>query len=399
MASNKSFLNQIKEWRHYLHAHAETAFEEKATSEYVANILTKLGLNVFRRIGGTGVVAVLKIGEGKEVIGLRSDMDAINMIEVGNYPYRSINTGKMHACGHDGHMATLLGTAKLLSERRNFNGTVVFIFQPAEEPGKGAMAMIADGLLERFPMDEIYGLHNVPQLPEGTIHTRVGGIMASEDNFVISIKGKGTHASSPHIGVDPLVIASEIILSLQTIVSRRVNPLTPAVISCTQIYTDGAHNAIPTNVKIMGDTRSYTPELQELFEKQMKSISEGICKMHGAVCKFEYTHEFTPTSNWEKCVKVAVEAAKAVVGEDNVNSNCEPLMVSEDFGAFTKRIPGCFVFLGSRKFKKPTIPLHNSTYDYNDDILESGAEFFAELIRNRLSYNYVDLSLSADVKR
>jgi hippurate hydrolase len=245
--------------------------------------------------------------------------------------------------------------------------------------------MIDDGLFDRFPMDEIYGLHNIPQLPEGTLHTRVGGIMASEDNFIIRIKGKGTHASAPHIGIDPLVIAAEIILSLQTIVSRNVNPLTPAVISCTEIHTDGARNAIPSNVKIMGDTRSYTPDLQELFKKHMKSISEGICQMHGAECEFEYTHEFTPTVNWEKCVKIAVEAAKAVVGEENVNECCDPLMVSEDFGAFTQKIPGCFVFIGSGKPENATIPLHNSIYDYNDNILEIGAEFFAELIKSRLS--------------
>jgi len=383
--TDEALLKQMKEWRHYLHAHAETAFEEKVTSEYVAGILSDLGLRVHKNIGSTGIVATLSSGDNKKIIGLRADMDAINLIETGDIPHCSLNNGKMHACGHDGHMATLLGAAKLLADHKSFNGTVVFIFQPAEEPGKGAHAMINDGLFERFPMDEIYGLHNIPQLPEGTFHTRVGGIMASEDNFVIRIKGKGTHASAPHIGIDPLVIASEIILSLQTIVSRCVNPLTPAVISCTEIHTDGAHNAIPTNVRIMGDTRSYTPEIQELIENQMKSISEGICQMHGAKCEFEYTHEFTPTTNWEKCVKTAVEAANSVVGEENVNSNCEPLMVSEDFGAFTQKIPGCFIFLGSGKHAKATdnIPLHNSVYDYNDDILGIGAEFFVELVRRR----------------
>jgi hippurate hydrolase len=385
--TDESLLDQMKEWRHYLHAHAETAFEEKVTSEYVAKILAGMGLDVYRNIGGTGVVATLKVGNGMEVIGLRADMDAINMTETGNSHYRSLNNGKMHACGHDGHMATLLGAAKLLSERKNFSGKVVFIFQPAEEPGKGAPAMINGGLFARFPMDEIYGVHNMPQLPEGTFHTRIGGILASEDNFAIRIKGKGAHASAPHMGIDPLVIASEIILSLQTIISRSVSPLTPAVISCTEIHTDGVRNAIPTNVVITGDTRSYSAEIQELFERQMKKISEGICILHGAECKFEYTHEFSPTVNWEKCVGTTVEAAKAIVGEGNVNTNCEPLMASEDFGAFTQKIPGCFVFLGSGKCEKATdnIPLHNSVYDYNDDVLEIGAEFFAELIKNRLS--------------
>jgi len=382
--NNKAFIEQMKEWRHYLHAHAETAFEEKATSEYVAHILAGMGLDVQKGIGGTGVVATLKVGDGKEAIGLRADIDANNIIETGEPPYRSQNKGKMHACGHDGHTATLLGAAKLLCERKNFNGTVVFVFQPAEEPGKGAIAMINDGLFERFPMDEMYGLHNMPQLPAGSIHTCNGGVMASEDNFVIQIKGKGAHASQPHMSVDPLVIASEVILALQTIVSRNVNPTSPAVISCTELHTDGAHNAIPTNVKIMGDTRSNSPEVQELFEKKMRSVVENICRMHGASFQFEYTHEFAPTYNWEKCVKVAVEAAKSVSGA--VDANCEPMMCSEDFGVFIQKIPGCFVFLGSGKYENATdnIPLHNSLYDYNDDVLETGAEFFAELIRIRL---------------
>lgn len=381
--SNEAFVSQMKEWRHYLHAHPETAFEEKVTSEFIAKTLADMGLEVHKNIGGTGVVASLTVGDGKEVIGLRADIDSIYLNEMEELPYRSQNPGKMHACGHDGHTTTLLGAAKLLCEQRNFNGTVRFVFQPAEEPGKGAMAMMKDGLFERFPMDEIYGLHNMPQLPAGAIHTRVGGIMASEDNFTIRIKGKGGHASSPHWGVDPLVTASEIILALQSVVSRNTNPLLPAVISCTEFHTDGAHNAIPSNVTITGDTRSCSPDVQKLIENRMRSISEGICQINGAQCEFEYTHEFAPTFNWEKCVNVAVKAAKQVVGEENVDANCEPMMGSEDFGAFIKEIPGCFVFLGSAKAGE-SVPLHNSLYDYNDDVLETGARFFAELIKTRL---------------
>ena len=261
---NTDFEKQLKEWRHYLHMYPEVAFEENNTSEYLAKVLTDMGLEVHKNIGVTGLVANLKVGDGKGVIGLRADMDAIKLTEEGQHPYSSQNSGIMHACGHDGHMATLLGVAKLLSERKNFNGTVRFIFQPAEEPGKGSQAMLDDKLFERFPVDEIYGMHNMPGLPVGTISTRVGGIMASEDNFVIRIKGKGMHASSPHMGVDPLVIAAEIILALQTVVSRNVNPIDTAVISCTEIHTDGIRNAIPTNVEIKGDTRSFTPEVQKL---------------------------------------------------------------------------------------------------------------------------------------
>lgn len=383
----EKFRKQLAEWRHYLHMHPESAFEETGTAGFVADQLTRMGLDVQTGIGGTGVVASLKAGGGDGVIGLRADMDAINLQEVGEHPYSSVNRGKMHACGHDGHTATLLGAAALLSERKNFNGTVRFIFQPAEEPGKGAQAMMDDGLFERFPVDEIYGLHNMPSLPTGAIHTKVGGIMASEDNFTIHVKGKGGHASSPHMGIDPLVTASEIIVALQTVVSRSANPLDPAVVSCTEIHTDGIHNAIPSNVEILGDTRSFSPAMQNLIEQRMKSICEGICGMNGAGCEFKYTHEFAPTVNWEQCVKTAAQAAVNVVGSELTNANCEPWMASEDFGTFLQKVPGCFVFLGSGDCGKGTdnIALHNSQFDYNDKVLETGAEFFAELIRLRLS--------------
>lgn len=383
---NEDFEKQLIEWRHYLHSHPESAFEERNTSDFLAKVLTDMGLEVHRNIGGTGIVANLTVGEGKGIIGIRSDIDAINLTEVGQHPYASKNPGKMHACGHDGHMATLLGAAKLLTERKNFNGTVRFIFQPAEETGKGAFAMMKDGLFDRFPVDEIYGMHNMPGMPAGAISTRAGGIMASEDNFVIRIKGQGSHASSPHVGKDPIVIASEIVLALQTIISRNMNPNVPAVISCTEFITDGIRNAIPTNVVIKGDTRSYTPEVQKLLEERMKTISEGICKINGAECQFEYTHEFAPTVNWEECVEIAVQAAKNVVGEKNVDGNCQPWMASEDFGAFLEKVPGCFVFIGNGDDSEGVgnIPLHNSSYDFNDKILKIGAEYFAELIKVRL---------------
>jgi hippurate hydrolase len=382
---NKDFEKQLKVWRHHLHMHPESAFEEKNTAEYVAKILKDMGLEVHRDIGGTGIVANLKVGEGKGVIGLRADMDAINLIEEGVHPYTSQNRGKMHACGHDGHTATLLGAAKLLAERQNFSGTVRFVFQPAEEPGKGALAMIQDRLFECFPMDEIYGMHNMPNLPEGSISTRAGAIMASEDNFVIRIKGQGSHASSPHMGIDPIVVASEIVLALQTIVSRNVNPNLPAVISCTEFITDGIRNAIPSNVVIKGDTRSFSPEVQKLLEERMRSISEGICALNGAECQFEYTHEFSSTYNSHECVERAIEAAKNIAGEGNVNADIQQVMISEDFGEFARRIPGCFVFVGTRRPDgQETFPLHNANYDYNDSTLKTGAEFFAELIRLRL---------------
>ena len=383
--NNQKLKEQWIRWRQYLHENPETAFEEFNTARFVSEKLREMGYEVETGIGKTGVVASLAVGNGKEVIGLRADMDAINMQETNNFTYTSKITDKMHGCGHDGHTATLLGAAQLLADRKNFNGTVRLIFQPAEEPGKGAQAMIDDGLFERFPMDEIYGLHNMPSLAEGRIHTRAGGIMASEDNFIIKIKGKGSHASSPHLGTDPLVLASQIILGLQTIVSRNISPLKQAVISCTELHTDGVRNAIPSNVVILGDTRSFDPEVQKQIETRMRCISQSICEMNGAGCEFEYTHEFAPTINWEKSVKIASQAAKNLVGEEKVDDDCEPFTGSEDFGKFLEHIPGCFLFLGSGKNDiKDNIPLHNSLYDYNDDVLEIGAEFFAELIRLRL---------------
>jgi hippurate hydrolase len=374
---------ELTGWRRHLHRHPETGFEETATSDYVANVLIALGLDVHRGIGGTGLVANLTAGEGRGSIGLRADMDALNIVE--NAPGRvhaSRTHGKMHACGHDGHMSMILGAARLLAERRDFNGTVRFIFQPAEEHGRGAKAMINDGLFERFPVDAIFGAHNMPGMRAGTFATRAGGIMASEDNFVIHVKARGTHAARPHMGIDPIVIASQIVLALQTIVSRNLDPSLQAVISCTEFITDGIRNAIPSNVTIRGDTRSYTREVQAMLERRMREISEGICHSHGADCTFEYTYEFAPTVNPDEFVDFAVRAARNVAGKGGVDSNVQPMMISEDFGAFLQVIPGNFIFIGNGESAgKGGIPLHNAAYDFNDDILSVGARYFAEVAR------------------
>ena len=378
------FGKQLQEWRHYLHQHPETAFEEKETASFVAKKLREFGVDVVEGVGGTGVVGTLKCGDGKKAIGIRADMDALHVTECGVHDHVSQNKGKMHGCGHDGHTVSLLGAAKLLSERRNFDGTVRFIFQPAEEPGKGAQAMIDDGLFERFPMDEIYGLHNAPFLPAGVVHTKVGGVASSEDDFTICITGKGGHASSPHEGVDPLACFAEIYLALQTIVSRNARSTHPVVISCTEIITDGAHNAIPTHVEIRGDARTTTPEDQLLVEERMRAIVEGVCGMNGAQYEFRYTHEFYPAVNADTCVTTAVKAAATVVGAERVNGACEPWMASEDFAAFARHVPACFLLLGSGKNDAANVPLHNNTFDYNDSVLETGAKIWAELVAQRL---------------
>lgn len=378
---------QMVSWRRQLHQMPETGFNEHRTSGFVAKALELTGLEVHRGIGGTGLVASLTVGDGKGVIGLRADMDALAMAETAeDRPYISQNAGCMHGCGHDGHMAMLLGAAQILTRTRDFNGTVRFIFQPAEEHGRGANAMIRDGLFERFPVDEIYGAHNIPGMPVGHIATRVGGIMASEDNFVIRIQGRGGHAARPHMAIDPLVVAAEIILGLQTIVARSVDPADCAVVSCTEIHSDGIRNAIPTHVEIKGDTRSYSPNVQALLERRMREICQGIASAHGATCTVEYTHEFVPTVNWPQCTPIAIQAAQAVVGAENVDGNVPPMMISEDFGAFLKVVPGAFVFIGNGASESPGgVPLHNARYDFNDEILPIGARYFAELVRCRLS--------------
>lgn len=383
--NNAVLLDQLTEWRRYLHRHPETAFEEVKTSAFVAEKMREMGYEVETGIGGTGVVASMTVGDGEKAIGIRADMDALNITEQTGLDYASETDGKMHACGHDGHVTTALGAAKLLAETKDFNGTVRFIFQPAEEHGEGAMAMLNDGLFERFPIDEFYGLHNMPGLPEGEVHSKVGPIMASEDNFEIKIKGVGGHASAPHMGADPLVTAAEIILALQTIVARNVDPVDTAVVSCTEIHTDGIVNAIPSNVVITGDTRSYRPEVQALLEDRMRTISENICAANNVECEFSYSNSFTPTINWKECHDVAVKAAKKVLGEDKVNENTNPMMSSEDFGHFLERVPGCFVFLGGQREGTEVYPLHHAKFDYKDENLARGAEFFAEIVRSQLN--------------
>ena len=273
-------------WRHHLHAHPETGFEEHGTAEFVAKTLASWGIEVHRGIGGTGVVGTLRSGGGNRAIGLRADMDALMIPEAPDRPHKSQHSGKMHACGHDGHMAMLLGAAKTLARSKDFNGTIHFVFQPAEEHGRGAKAMLDDGLLDRFPMEEIYGVHNMPGIPFGRFASRRGGIMASEDNFVIRIQGRGTHAARPHMGIDPIVVGSEIVLALQTVVARSLDPIEQGVVSVTEYITDGIRNAIPGNVTLKGDTRSYSPKVQALIEERMAAIVSGIGAAHGAKCAF-----------------------------------------------------------------------------------------------------------------
>ncbi|WP_417494943.1 M20 aminoacylase family protein [Maricaulis sp.] len=383
MSSIESFKKQLMSWRHHLHQYPETGFEEYQTAEFVCQILSDMGLKVTTGIGGTGLVASINRGNSHKVVAIRADMDALNICEASNERhYTSQHQGKMHACGHDGHMAMVLGAAKLLTDNPDFDGTVRFIFQPAEEHGRGAKAMMTDGVFERFPVDAIFGGHNMPGMPLGTIATRSGGIMASEDNFEITIEGSGTHAARPHMGNDPMVIAANIILALQTIVSRNVDPSQPAVVSCTEILTDGLRNAIPGKVVIKGDTRSYSKAIQAQLEERMRSLVKGICDAHNANGTVIYTHEFAPTVNTEEYVSLAVESAAQVVGRGNVEDNIQPMMISEDFGAFLQKVPGNFVFFGNGHQKEQGgTPLHSAHYDFNDELLVTGANYFATVAK------------------
>lgn len=377
--------SRLVDWRHDFHRHPEIGLAEHRTGERIASALAAMGLEVTRGVGGTGVVGTLRRGEGGRAVALRADMDALTLLEVGDHLHRSTHDGTMHACGHDGHMAMLLGAAAMLAERDNLTGTVHFVFQPAEEHGLGARALIDDGLLERFPVNAMYGLHNIPGIEAGHLHTRAGGIMASEDNFTIRIHGRGGHASRPQDVVDPLVVAAEIITGLQTVVARSVDPLSPAVVSCTEIHSDGTRNAIPTDVVISGDTRSFSDQVQELLERRIRELSAGIAAAHGATCEVTYTNSFKPTINDARCAAVATEAAAAVVGPDRTDGACGPVMASEDFAAYAAIVPSCFVLIGNgTEVGRGGTPLHSRDYDFNDDILTVGVDFYLAVVEREL---------------
>ncbi len=376
---------QMQEWRHDIHRHPELAFEEKRTAKLVAELLDEWGLDVFRDIGGTGVVGVLKKGSGSRMLGLRADMDALKIHERNDFAHRSRHDGKMHACGHDGHTAMLLGAARHLSEQGEFDGSAVFIFQPAEEHGEGARAMIDDGLFERFPVDAVYAIHNFPSLETGHFAVRAGSIMAAEDNFEITINGTGCHAAMPHLGRDPIVIGSEIVIAMQSLVSRTLNPMDNAVVSFTEFVTDGTVNVVPGQVVLKGDTRSLTPEVQDHIEITMERIVAGVCAAHGVDHQFDYRRNFVPTINTAAEAQIAAEVATSIVGADRVIGDSRPIMASEDFGYMLQAKPGAYVLLGNGVEGIGGCSLHNPSYDFNDEILTTGADFWVELVQSQLS--------------
>jgi len=375
----------MQAWRHDIHRHPELAFEEQRTAARVAELLDEFGLEVHTGIGNTGVVAVLRKGSSEQMLGLRADMDALKIQEQNQFEHRSVNDGKMHACGHDGHTAMLLGAARHLAANGDFDGSVVFIFQPAEEHGEGARAMIADGLFERFPVDAVYAIHNFPSLETGKFTVRAGSIMAAEDNFEITIDGVGHHAAMPHLGKDSIVIGAEIVNAMQTLVSRSLDPLDSAVVSFTEFVTNGTVNVVPGQVVLKGDTRSLTTKVQDHIEATMERIVAGICAAQGASYQFSYRRNFIPTVNTSAEADIAATVASAVVGADNVVGDSRPVMTSEDFGYMLKARPGAYLLLGNGVEGIGGCSLHNPAYDFNDDILCIGADFWVTLVESQLA--------------
>jgi hippurate hydrolase len=369
----------MADWRRHLHAHPETGFEEHRTAAFVAGILREAGLEVATGIGGTGVVGTLRRGGGNRAIGLRADMDALLIEEQGEHPHRSTVPGRMHACGHDGHTAALLGAACALAEAPDFDGTVHFIFQPAEEHGRGMRAMLDDGLLRRFPIDEAYGLHNMPGLPIGHFATAAGPIMAAEDNFVITVTGRGGHAARPQVCIDPILAASAIVLALQQIVSRRLDPVDRAVVSVTEFLTDGTRNVIPTTARLLGDCRSFRPEVSAAIEAAMGTIATATAAAHGATATLAYSREFIPTINAAEPTAAALRAAGQVMRA--ADASAPPMMGSEDFAQLLAEVPGNFAFVGNGI---DCAGLHNPAYDFDDRALPGMRDYYLALVRDRL---------------
>jgi len=372
-------------WRHDFHLHPELGFDEHRTSSKVADLLNDFGISVHRGIGGTGIVGILENGKSSRSIGLRADMDALPIEETGTCSYSSQQEGVMHACGHDGHTSMLLGAAKYLADNKNFEGRVVFVFQPNEEHGLGASAMIEEGLFERFDVDDVYGIHNIPGMPVGTFAMRTGPITASESLFEIKINAQGGHAALPHMGVDAIIVGTEIVQSLQTIVSRKLNPGLNGVVSVTEFITDGRRNVLPGNAILKGDARSLSPEINETIEARMRQIVAGISSAHGVNAEVHYDTLFPSVINKSAPVIAAQRAASTIVGSAGVDADCEPKLFSEDFAHMAATRPGCFVLMGNGTEGNNSRPLHASNYDFNDEALSFGSSFWVQLVEQELS--------------
>lgn len=374
--------------RRDIHAHPELCFEEVRTADVVAQKLTEWGIPIHRGMGTTGVVGIVKGRDGGangRAIGLRADMDALPMQEFNTFAHASKHQGKMHACGHDGHVAMLLAAAQHFAKHRNFDGTVYLIFQPAEEGGGGAREMIKDGLFEQFPMEAVYGMHNWPGMPVGQFAVSPGPVMASSNEFKITIRGKGSHAALPHNGIDPVPIACQMVQAFQTIISRNKKPVDAGVISVTMIHAGEATNVVPDSCELQGTVRTFTLEVLDLIEKRMQQIAEHTCAAHDAVCEFEFVRNYPPTVNSAPEAEFARAVMASIVGESNVLVQ-EPTMGAEDFAFMLQAKPGAYCFIANgdgahREMGHGGGPctLHNPSYDFNDDLIPLGATYWVKL--------------------
>jgi hippurate hydrolase len=377
------FHAELTGWRRHIHQNPELGFEEFETADFVAARLTEMGLEIHRGLGGTGVVATIK-GNGGDgpAIGLRADMDALPIQEKGTPEHRSKNDGKMHACGHDGHTTMLLGAAKYLSETRNFAGTVHLIFQPAEEGKGGGKKMIEDGLFKLFPVDEVYGMHNRPEMPVGCFGVSAGPVMAARDNWEIAIKGRGAHAAMPHQGVDPVVVGANIVMALQTITSRNTDPAEALVISATQFHAGDAFNVIPDEIILRGTCRVLNPEIQAGLPDQIRRVANGIAATYGATAELNYMTGYPATVNTSKEADFAAGiCAEVAGGTGKVDRDLPPSMGAEDFSYMLQEKPGAYIWCGNGD----TAGLHHPEYDFNDEALTVGASYWSRLVETRLA--------------
>ena len=374
---------EMTAWRQDIHSHPELGFEEQRTSDLVAEKLKSFGCEVHRGVGKTGVVGRLQVGNSTRSIGLRADMDALPIQEENTFAYRSRNAGRMHACGHDGHTAMLLGAAQHLAKTKNFDGTINFIFQPAEEGLGGGKAMIEDGLFERFPCDSIFGMHNWPGLAVGKFAIRSGGMMAGGAFFDVTVTGKGAHGAKPETGIDPVLVASHIVTALQSIVSRNVRPSDTAVLSITQIHGGDAYNVIPQEAVIKGTARAFSMDTLKLIETNMRRLSESVAAGFGATAALDFRLIFLPTVNDDAETAFIADTAAELVGEANVNREGPLIMASEDFSYMLNVRPGAYMMIGNGE-GVGGCAVHNPAYDFNDEILPLGASLFVRLAERKL---------------
>ena len=383
----RSYHSELRAIRRDIHAHPELAFQESRTSQLVADQLAAWGIEVHRGLAKTGLVGVVKGKKSSSgrAVGLRADMDCLPMHETSSIPHKSTHSGRMHACGHDGHTTMLLGTARYLQETRNFDGTAYLIFLPAEEGGGGGKVMVDEGLFDRFPANEVYAVHNWPGLPPGQMAVRPGPVMAATDEIVITVRGKGGHAAMPHLTVDPVVITAQVISALQTIASRNASPVDAIVVSVCSMETSqtGVFNVIPDFVKLIGTVRSFRPETRALAEARIKEIVSGIAKAMGGSAEVEYNRGYPSTINSEREAIFAAKVGERVFGKNNVFTDAEPTMGGEDFSYMLQARPGAYVFLGQGGGPNNCF-LHNPGYDFNDDVIPLGAGFLAALVEESL---------------